>query len=34
MWDKLNEIDQNYAKELHPNNYRYVIRALEVKILT
>ncbi len=34
IWDKLNEIDQNYAKELHPNNYRYVIRALEVKILT
>ncbi|MDD3144822.1 MAG: tRNA (adenosine(37)-N6)-dimethylallyltransferase MiaA [Candidatus Gracilibacteria bacterium] len=34
IWDKLNGIDSNYAKELHPNNYRYVIRALEVKMLT
>ncbi len=34
LWDKLNEIDPNYAKELHPNNYRYVIRAIEVKTLT
>lgn len=34
IWNKLDEIDPNYAKELHPNNYRYVIRALEVKILT
>lgn len=34
IWQKLFEIDKEYAKELHPNNYRYVIRALEVKILT
>lgn len=34
IWNKLNELDPNYAKELHPNNYRYVIRALEVKIIT
>ena len=34
IWEKLQEIDPNYASELHPNNYRYVIRALEVKILT
>lgn len=34
IWKKLFEIDEEYAKELHPNNYRYVIRALEVKILT
>lgn len=34
IWEKLLKIDKNYALELHPNNYRYVIRALEVKILT
>ncbi len=34
IWDKLNEIDPDYAKEIHPNNYRYVIRAIEVKILS
>lgn len=34
LWKKLNEIDPDYAKELHPNNYRYVIRAIEVKTLT
>ena len=34
IWEKLQEIDPDYASELHPNNYRYVIRALEVKILT
>ncbi len=34
IWDKLNKLDPNYAKELHPNNYRYVIRAIEVKTLT
>ena len=34
IWKKLQEIDPDYASELHPNNYRYVIRALEVKILT
>lgn len=34
IWNKLNKLDPEYAKELHPNNTRYVIRALEVKILT
>jgi len=34
IWKKLQEIDPDYASELHPNNYCYVIRALEVKILT
>ena len=34
IWKKLQEIDPDYASELHLNNYRYVIRALEVKILT
>lgn len=34
IWKKLQELDPKYAEELHPNNYRYVIRALEVKILT
>ena len=34
IWKKLQELDSKYAEELHPNNYRYVIRALEVKILT
>lgn len=34
IWKKLEKLDPKYAKELHPNNHRYVIRALEVKILT
>ena len=34
VWNKLNEIDTEYAAELHFNNIRYVIRAIEVKILT
>ena len=34
IWQKLAEIDPDYAKELHPNNYRYVIRGLEIKTLT
>jgi len=34
IYQKLVDIDPEYAKELHPNNHRYVIRALEVKILT
>lgn len=34
VYNKLLELDPEYAKELHPNNLRYVIRALEVKILT
>jgi len=34
MWDKLNEIDPKTAKETHPNNWRYVSRALELFRLT
>ncbi len=34
IWNELNKIDPKYAKELHPNNYRYVIRAIEVKKLS
>lgn len=34
VYDKLVELDSEYAKELHPNNIRYVIRALEVKMIT
>ncbi len=32
--NKLKEIDPEYALELHPNNIRYIIRAIEVKLLT
>jgi len=34
MWDKLNEIDPETAQETHPNNWRYVSRALELFELT
>jgi tRNA dimethylallyltransferase len=34
VYDKLLEIDPEYAKELHPNNLQYVIRAIEVKTVT
>ncbi|MCP4522633.1 MAG: tRNA (adenosine(37)-N6)-dimethylallyltransferase MiaA [Candidatus Gracilibacteria bacterium] len=34
VYQKLCEIDPEYAKELHPNNVQYVIRAIEVKKLT
>ena len=34
VYNKLKEIDPEYAEELHPNNIRYVIRAIEVKMLT
>lgn len=34
IYQKLVDIDPEYAKELHPNNHRYVIRALEVKMLS
>lgn len=30
MFEKLKKIDFNYANKLHPNNFRRVIRALEV----
>lgn len=34
VWKKLNKIDPEYASELHFNNIRYIIRAIEVKMLT
>ena len=34
VYKKLQEIDPEYALELHPNNVQYVIRAIEVKIIT
>lgn len=34
VYQKLIDIDPEYAKQLHPNNVQYVIRALEVKMLT
>lgn len=30
LWKKLHEVDPDYASELDPRNYRYVIRALEI----
>lgn len=34
IFEKLKKLDPYYDRELHKNNLRYVIRALEVKILT
>jgi len=34
LYKQLQDIDPEYASELHPNNKQYVIRALEVKILS
>lgn len=34
IYEKLKQIDGEYAKELHPNNLNYVIRAIEVKTIT
>ena len=34
IFKKLKAIDPDYDRKLHPNNLRYVIRALEVKLLT
>jgi len=34
LYDILKEIDPEYATEIHPNNARYVMRAIEVKKLT
>lgn len=34
IYDKLVEIDPKYANELHYNNIRYIIRAIEVKMIT
>ncbi len=30
IWNMLNKVDPNYAKTISPNNYRYIIRWLEV----
>ena len=30
LWKKLEDIDPRYAAELHPNNYHYVMRGIEV----
>ena len=34
VYEELQKIDPEYAQELHPNNLNYVIRALEVKLIT
>ncbi len=34
LYKKLQKLDPDYAKTLHPNNIQYVIRALEIKLLT
>lgn len=34
LYEKLVEIDPEYAQELHPNNRPYIERAIEVKMLT
>jgi len=34
VYDKLVKLDPDYAKTLHPNNLRYIIRAIEVKTMT
>lgn len=34
LYKKLQKLDPDYTKTLHPNNVQYVIRALEIKLLT
>lgn len=34
LWKKLADIDPDYAHELHPNNHHYIIRAIEVFLVT
>ena len=34
VYEKLKALDPEYALEVHPNNLNYVIRGIEVKILT
>ncbi|MFA5917668.1 MAG: tRNA (adenosine(37)-N6)-dimethylallyltransferase MiaA [Candidatus Gracilibacteria bacterium] len=34
VYEKLIKLDPEYAKTVHPNNLRYVIRAIEVAIMT
>lgn len=30
LWEKLYNLDPDYAQDLHPNNYNYIIRAIEI----
>ena len=30
LWQKLHALDPEYAATIHPNNYRYVMRGIEV----
>lgn len=30
LWERLHAVDPEYAAEIHPNSYPYVMRALEV----
>ena len=32
LWERLHEIDPAYADILHPNNYHYIIRGIEVML--
>jgi tRNA dimethylallyltransferase len=34
LWKKLHDIDPTYADMLHINNYRYVMRGIEVMLQT
>jgi tRNA dimethylallyltransferase len=34
LWEKLADIDPEYAREIHPNSYPYVCRGIEVKMRT
>lgn len=34
MFEKLKNIDPKYPPEIHPNNTKYILRAIEVKLLT
>ena len=34
VYQKLLDIDPEYAKEIHPNNINYVIRGIEVKTIS
>lgn len=34
LWEELNEIDPEAAAEIHPNNPRYIVRALELYKVT
>ena len=34
MFEKLKNLDPEYDRKIHPNNTKYVLRAIEVKLLT